>query len=64
MNTIVCLAAAGVLTAPQLFEIVKNHQEELAWSAVQLAAYSPSEAMYHLHRMAMDELENKEKTNE
>ena len=41
MNTIVCLAAAGILTAPQLLEIVKNHQEELAWSTVQLAAYSP-----------------------
>ena len=64
MNTIVCIAAAGILTAPQLLEIVKNHQEELAWSAVQLDAYFPSEAMNQLRRMAMDELENKEKTNE
>lgn len=64
MNTIVCLAAAGILTAPQLLEIVKNHQEELAWRTVQLAAYSPSEAMYQLHRMAMDEQENEENCHE
>lgn len=64
MNTIVCIAAAGILTAPQLLEIVKNHQEELAWSTVQLAAYHTSEAMYQLRQMAMDEQENEENCHE
>ena len=62
LDTIVRIAATGMLQPSFLLKIVKNHQEDIAWQAVREAAFSPSEAMYQLHRMAVDELDKGEKT--
>lgn len=60
MHTIVQLAATGIVQEDRLVKIVKNHREEVVLQVAQLAAYSPSETMYQLHRMTTDELDRKE----